>query len=277
MTGRSQWLRHTVQFAVLAGMVVLAILASRGVATTVTGNTWVAHVAGFPIVDPLAGAEGLVARGAARGRILLAVLVPVLVTLVLGRVFCSWICPAGFLFEATDRLRGFLKQKGFRPGNVRFRRGHKYVLLALGLALSAFLAMPLLGHFYPPALVVREIHRAVFSWGNGAAGIVTGGALFLLFLVTLELVASPRAWCRSFCPGGALYSLLGARRPVRVRLEESRCTKCADCVPVCPMALNPMLDRMGAECDNCLACVSVCPDEALSFRSTKKERQKGGV
>ncbi len=277
MTQRAQWLRHTVQFAVLLAIVALTILASRGVATPVRGNTWVADVAGLPVMDPLAGAEGLVSRGAARSRILLAVLVPVLVTGLLGRVFCSWICPAGFLFEVTDRLRGFLKRKGFRPGNVKFWRGHKYILLAFGLVLSAFLATPLLGHFYPPALVVREIHRAVFSAGSGAAGIVTGGALFLLFLFTLELVASRRAWCRYFCPGGALYSLLGTRRPVRVRLEESNCTKCADCVPACPMALNPMLDRMGTECDNCLACVSVCPDDALSFRKTTGERQKGGV
>ena len=114
--------------------------------------------------------------------------------------------------------------------------------------------------FYPPALLSRTAHAIIF----GTA--VTGMLTILCAVVAFELFVSPRWWCRTMCPGGALYGLLGAARVLRVELVANRCTACRRCQPACEEGINPIVESSGLECDNCGACVRDCPDEALVFR-----------
>ena len=226
--------------------------------------------------DPLAGAESVVAAKRVPWVLVAGLIIPVIVTLLLGRVFCSWICPAGFLFEMNDNLRGLLRYLEIRPRNFRLARTTKYALLTMGLALTALLAVPILGYVYPPAVLSREIHDFVFALfdraESGRFGFWLGGTSWMAAvigsIVAIELFVSRRWWCRYVCPGGGLYSLLGFARPVRVELRHERCTECALCVAACPMGLNPMKNEMGMECDNCGVCISSCEDEALGYGMT---------
>jgi ferredoxin-type protein NapH len=239
----------------------------------IQGNTWAANIFGLPIIDPLGGAESLLSGKALLSILLLGLSLPVLITLLFGRIFCSWICPAGFLFELADRLRTLLSRLGLKLPNARLWRGQKYVLLIVGLALSCWLAIPLLSYLYPPAILTREIHGGVFGYFDRVGEetfklefvFLSGSLLFVLGIVLSEVFMSKRLWCRTLCPGGGLYSLLGALRLVRVKRDAPTCTLCSDCVVACPMGLNPMQDKMGVECDNCLACVSSCSEKALSL------------
>lgn len=243
------------------------------VAQQFRGSAWSAEVMGVSMSDPLAAAESIVARKRIVGVVAISLIVPIVVTLLLGRVFCSWICPMGFLCEMNDKLRGLLRFLEIRPRNIAFSRSTKMILLASGLLLTAILSVPVLGYIYPPAIVSRELHDVVFTMfdraeagrpGLSAAGF-TWMSLIILGILLFEQLISRRWWCRYVCPGGALYSLIGYARPVRVKLIESKCTQCTDCVKVCPMALNPMNNKMGMECDNCGECVSVCDDDALEY------------
>ncbi len=247
------------------------------------GNTWSGSIFGIRFMDPLAALEiSWSARGVTRV-VLTAVLLPLILTLLLGRVFCSWICPAGFLFEISGKFRGLLARLGNKVGDRHFKRRNKYVLLAAGLVMSTLIGLPLLSSFYPPALLVADLQGQVdYMYGQTepftfSLGGLTTGFLFCLGLVFFEWFVSKRAWCRYFCPGGALYSLLGARRLWRVRRNKSHCTDCGDCTIACPMALNPMKDSTGLECDNCLACVSACPEKgALGLNFSQKETPQMG-
>ncbi|MHC4995169.1 MAG: 4Fe-4S binding protein [Planctomycetota bacterium] len=274
----------------------------------VQGNSWTGKWFGVSLTDPLGGVESTVSQKSLTLALLTGLAIPVGFTLLVGRVFCSWICPAGFLFEINAGLRHLAARVGVEMKNVRLWRGHKYVLLAVGLAASALVAIPLLQYLYPPAILTRETHHlvgamldqaagpsggaqasqgytgvvtyggAITSGGSGDSGLagrspawgLSGWAAFLLAIFVVEYLVVTRAWCRYLCPGGALYSLIGWRRPIRVVRRASRCTNCAECVPVCPMGLNPMADQMGPECDNCLECISHCPDDALDLRFTLK-------
>lgn len=92
-------------------------------------------------------------------------------------------------------------------------------------------------------------------------------SLLLAAIIAMELTISRRWWCRYLCPGGALYSLLGWARLVRVQRKAALCDQCGTCVEVCPMGLAPMQDRFGLECDNCALCISNCPTSALDYSS----------
>jgi ferredoxin-type protein NapH len=191
----------------------------------------------------------------------------------LGRVFCSWICPVGLLLEMTDKVRRLLRVLEIHPRNLHASRRIKYGVLVVGLMLAAALAVPVLGYVYAPAILARELHQLVFgifdraemgSFGLGLQGL-SWMLLIIGVIVLIEVTVSRRWWCRYVCPGGALYSLIGAARPVRVRLADDRCTSCAQCTAACPMGLNPMKNQMGIECDNCGVCISACDDAALEY------------
>ena len=130
-------------------------------ARSARGSTWSFELFGVTLTDPLAALESAAASRSLRWVLLAGALIPLLGTLLLGRVFCSWICPAGFLFELSGKLRKVLRVLELKPGNVRLWHGNKFVILAVGLAVSFVVGLPLLGYLYPPALVGREAHNGI--------------------------------------------------------------------------------------------------------------------
>jgi ferredoxin-type protein NapH len=90
-------------------------------------------------------------------------------------------------------------------------------------------------------------------------------SLILVAIALVEITVSKRWWCRYICPGGALYTLLGWLRPVRVGLKKAKCTLCGECDEACHLGLKPMQDQMGPECDNCGQCISHCDEDALDY------------
>lgn len=251
---------------------------------SVRGNHWSAQILGISLTDPLAGIGSICASGAVTKTVLLGMIIPILATVVLGRVFCSWICPIGFLLELTGKLRGVLSLIKIPPKHVVFWRGNKYVLLGAGLIVSALTGAAVSNEIYPPALFSREIHNAIsflFEQAeNGFFGFtlngLTGISILLALVIIIEVFVSQRMWCRYLCPGGALYSLLGYRRLIRVRRESAKCDSCAACIKACGMGLNPMKDSMGIECDNCWACVSSCGEDALAIQISPERWPSAG-
>ncbi len=242
-------------------------------AQQIRGSVWSADIGPLSLTDPLAVAESSLASKKFPWVLAVGLFIPLLATLLLGRVFCSWICPAGLMFEMNDKLRGVLRFLELPPRNLRMERSTKYGLLAAGLLLTTVLAVPVLGYIYPPAVLSREIHDLVFATfdraEHGRFGFWVGGMSWMTFvfmtIIAIELFVSRRWWCRYVCPGGGLYSLLGTFRPLRVKLKHEKCTECVLCVAACPMGLNPMKNEMGMECDSCGVCISSCNDDALGY------------
>ncbi len=236
------------------------------------GTWWSARVAGLDIADPLAAAEMTATAKTIHWPLLLSIVIPVIITLLLGRVFCSWMCPAGLLFEVAQKLRGLLRLAEVKPADVQFSHRNKYVVLGVGLGVAAATSLPIFALLYPPAVVSRLVH----AWVFGTA--MTGMLVLLGVLVVIELFVSPRWWCRTMCPGGALYGLIAWRRLLRVKLHAKQCTGCRDCEPVCPMGIYPVLDSNTIECDNCGLCLGHCPTKALYFTvRVTGGKKRGGV
>ncbi len=224
------------------------------------GNLWSMRLAGTEVSDPLAFVEATAAGRRLHIPLLFAILGPVFATMLLGRVFCSWVCPGYVIFELAGKARKTLPRLGIEPADVSFSHTNKYALLAVGVIVATATALPIFSMFYPPALLSRAAHALIF--GTGATGMLT----ILCLMVAFEVFVSPRWWCRTMCPGGALYGLLGSARLVRVVLVADRCTACKLCHPVCEEGINPVAESSGIECDNCGACVRDCPDKALVFQ-----------
>jgi ferredoxin-type protein NapH len=178
---------------------------------------------------------------------------------VFGRFFCGWLCPATFLYELNSNLAGWLRWAGLKLGSRRFDKRIKYVVLAIGVILSAMTGSVLVAAVYPPAIIGREIYYVIALGGFGA------GTVFFLGTVLFDLLVARRGICRYLCPGGALYALLGRYRLVRIRRIVETCNDCAKCNAVCEFGLDPLRDGFGQECNNCAACMAICPTDAMTF------------
>jgi ferredoxin-type protein NapH len=224
------------------------------------GTPWALRIGGYVMIEPLNALGALAAGGGAAGKILLAVLPLLVLTIVLGRVFCGWLCPVHFLLEMTDSLRAALVRMGVPVRNVQLKRSMKFAALGLGAISTAVIGAQIFPVIYPPAVLGRQTFEFIFY------GSLSGGALFLLGIAIIEVFLSRRLWCRYLCPGGGLYALLGNFRVVSIQRIPPLCDNCGDCNQMCAFGLSPMTDMTGMECTSCLECVRSCPTDALSIR-----------
>jgi len=225
----------------------------------VKGNTWSGTFWGMKLSDPLAALGQTAASFSVHWPFVMTAIIPVILTVVFGRFFCGWICPATLIYELNTNLAAWLRWAGVNVGNRHFDRRFKYLALGVGLIGSMLTGSVLVAGVYPPAIVGREIYYAVALGGFGA------GMVFFLGTLLFDLLVARRGFCRYLCPGGALYSLLGRYRVVRIQRTVETCNDCAKCNAVCEFGLDPLRDGFGQECNNCTACMAICPTDALTF------------
>ncbi|MCH7783769.1 4Fe-4S binding protein [candidate division KSB1 bacterium] len=225
----------------------------------VKGSVWSMDIMGFKVSDPLAFIESTTITMYLYLPLLMSIIIPVVLTVILGKVYCGWICPMNLILEFNDKIRSLLNKIGYNSRDIRFSKNTKYFVLVFGLILAIFAGRPLLALIYPPAVISREIFYRVY---NGVWGV---GVTLIGFILFFELVFSRRWWCRYICPGGAVYTLLSHFRLLRIKLNKSQCDLCGDCIPVCPYDLKPMTKKLTAGCDQCGLCISVCKPGALKY------------
>jgi ferredoxin-type protein NapH len=69
---------------------------------------------------------------------------------------------------------------------------------------------------------------------------------------------------------------LGVKRLLRVKVEESKCTRCGKCAAACSMGTAPgrrsLADRV--LCTNCGDCIGACEAGAVTFGMSEKKEGK---
>jgi len=216
----------------------------------------------FFITDPLIGLVNIIVSRAVVLS-LLASLAIVVITVLLGRVFCGWVCPLGTTVDIFDRV--FLARFKRFGASLKWRRV-KFLLL-FGIVIVAVFGVSLVGWFDPLALIFKFYALVVYpAWDWFAKTILDGIGLsrFASDLVNTGLLASrglfsryaliffgimlvifllnffqPRFWCRNLCPLGALLGLLSRWSHLRWAglkvMPGADCTECQQCTKVCKM------------------------------------------
>ena len=253
-------LRRLVQVAVLLLLAALPWLNRDGF-TGMKGSLFAFDFFGLPFADPL-GAVQIGLSGIIPGwRLIAGALVVLAVALCLGRIFCSWFCPFGFLSELVHAIRGRRPQKPFKYGFWS-----RAVIALVGLALVPLLGFPLLNQLSLPGGLSLGFLTAAAPLSSKTIHTVLEHLLFfavpflpVITVLAVELVTGERLWCRWVCPQSVLLALM-ARLPVAPRLRRtlSHCTCKGEpaCRRACSLGLDPRNPRSASplECTNCGAC-----------------------
>lgn len=189
----------------------------------------------------------------------------VLMSLLMKKAFCSWLCPVGTLSEYLWKLGKMVFRRNLRIHrwvDVPLR-GVKYLLLGFFLfVISGMSVEALQGFMYTPYGLVADVKMLNFFRGMGAA------AAIVIWLLVLGSMLVQNFWCRYLCPYGALMGLVSLLSPVKIRRDADACIDCAKCAKACPsgLAVDKLVQIRSAECTACMACVAACPAEhALQF------------
>jgi ferredoxin-type protein NapH len=224
------------------------------------GSLSASSVGGLSLLDPFAVLEIIAAtRSVELSWVLGAAVVLIFYACIGARVFCGWVCPVNLLLEGTDWLR---RRLGMAVAErVVPRHAKLWVALAL-LVGSAVFARPLFELWSPIGAIVKGI-----LFGSLA------GSVTLLAIILAEFFWGHRVWCRSLCPVGALYEVVGRIGLLKVRIDHTACTGCGRCARVClasPEILDPAINGeadhvIAGDCMRCGACVDACPERALKL------------
>ncbi|MFQ5847263.1 MAG: 4Fe-4S binding protein [Candidatus Methylomirabilales bacterium] len=227
--------------------------------TAVVGGFGTFSIFGVSFLDPVVALETGLRVPGAWAALLAGAALPLLLAVLLGRVFCGWLCPVNTILEGFDLLRKrALPRLGLRPPDLAVPRWLKWGLLFAGVAAAVLADLAV----WANVLLHVQIGRDVFSLM--VFGTTTTGAPLFAGIILGELLFSRRVWCRSLCPTGAVLGLAAVAAPLRVRKAKEPCVSgCAACAHVCPMGLNPAEPFPAAECYNCGLCVSICPSGLL--------------
>jgi polyferredoxin len=229
-------------------------------------------------------------------------LIVVIMTVVLGRVFCGWICPLGTLNNIVSSLR---KRHSFN-GKYSLHKAKYYILIML--LISSVFTLQIAGIMDPLSLLIRSFSLSIYPLMNYglhsffdvlyhanmpllvdvSESVYTFlkktflsfrqphylQAIFvglLFFSILILNIVEKRFWCKYLCPLGALLGLLSRFSLLKREVSEG-CTSCGICQSACPGgALSKNQDEWkNTECFACFTCDDLCPNNAVRFGFGKK-------
>ncbi len=264
-------LRRCVQIVIVAAFCALPWMNALDM-HRVSGSLFALDIAGVPFADPVAALQVAAEGCAPAGRFLAGAVLSLLVALLLGRVFCSWICPYGLFSELIHSLR---RAAGARPDGGSGQKNGAFLfkagIVVLGLAGAAVLGFPLLSQISLPG----ELSLVpLVAWQETVHPMVKSLPMMLLGALALpaaalvvEAVGGRRFWCRYVCPQSVLLGLTSRCLPgwmpgLCVRRNAHRCPCRGEhpCITVCSLGLNPRQPGGPSrrDCTMCGDCLRAC-------------------
>jgi ferredoxin len=216
----------------------------------------------------------------------------VLMTLVLGRVYCSAVCPLGIFQDKVSRIAGIGKKNRFSYRQPRkplvITRYAILALFALSVILGLGVAAILLEPYSAYGRMVSQIAGPLYKYGNNILANfaeradsyafytvdvwITGAGALAAALLTLAVTAafawkSGRGYCNAVCPVGTFLGFLSKFSLVKLRINNEKCVGCSVCAKNCKAGcIDPAAKTIDyTRCVTCFNCIDRCPKKAIAY------------
>ena len=171
--------------------------------------------------------------------------------LILGRVYCGWICPINTVMRGVSWVKKKLRIKSARIPEWLTKPWTR--LTVLGLFLAAFIFTMISGKKLP-------VLHALFALG-----------IILTFFFPEEL------WHRYLCPYGLVLSLPARKARRSMAIDPKLCNSCGMCRRACPAKAIEKRERhheiQKGDCLVCMECSRVCKQKAIRYRKDFAKQQ----
>jgi len=217
-----------------------------------------------------------------------------LLSLFLGRIYCSSICPLGILQDVLSWKSRFFRKKKKKtrynyspPKNIL-----RYTILVLTLIVflfgSSFLVI-LLDPYSTFGRIASQLFRPLAIWGNNALAFIfsamgnytfykveqvsfvpLGFGIAILFFLLLTQMSwfKGRSYCNTICPVGTSLGLLSRFSVFHISMDESSCTRCGACEKQCKSQCidSDVMKVDDSRCVSCFNCLSACKKGGISYK-----------
>jgi len=237
-------------------------------------------------------------------------IITLILTIILGRFICGWVCPMGTLNHLLSFSLGEKKRKERIESN-RYKKWQslKYYILITMLVLAFFTTLQI-GLLDPITFLVRSLSVSIFpalrwliekflgllmltnilavqKFSDTAFDFLEKyfltikqsyfhinyliGAILILILALNRRIM--RFWCRALCPLGALMGLTSWFSIFGMEKRHEKCTDCNRCLIYCQGACEPIgrVKWKAWECHLCFNCRVECPEDVIKFKFFPKD------
>lgn len=213
----------------------------------------------------------------------------IVLTLLLGRVYCSVICPLGVFQDVISWGASKHKKRRFRysPAMSWLRYG----ILALFILAFVVGLAPLVALIEPYSAygrIANNLFAPFYQLGNNLlasitesidsyafystevwikSGITLGVALITLVAVGYLAWRSGRTYCNTICPVGTVLGFLSRFSIYRPVINTEACTKCNKCARNCKSScINIKTAQIDySRCVTCMNCIEECEFGAIKY------------
>lgn len=212
-------------------------------------------------------------------------------TLLMGRIYCSVICPMGVFQDVMSRISRLFAKKKKKFTYSRPKTLLRWIVLAVtvlafvfGISFVVGLLDPYSAYgrmitsiFKPAYMLCNNLLESIFSRQENYTfykvdiairsilSLVIGSATFLL--IGFLAWRNGRTWCNTMCPVGTVLGFLSRFSVFKIRIDLNKCTSCGICATKCKAScINVSTHAVDySRCVNCFDCLEDCRQEAISF------------
>lgn len=216
-------------------------------------------------------------------------LIPLLLTLMFGRIYCSVICPLGVFQDAVAWLHNHGRKRPYSYSKaISWLR---YTIL--GVMIVAFVAgigsaVAMLEPYSAYGRIASNLFQPLWQFGNNVLANVAermdsyafyttdvwikSMPTFIIAIATLLTVVtlawrSGRTYCNTICPVGTLLGAISRFSMMKIRIDTDKCRTCGSCANNCKASCidvkNHAIDP--TRCVVCGDCIGKCSFGAISF------------
>lgn len=214
-----------------------------------------------------------------------------LLTLLLGRVYCSVICPLGIMQDVFARFGRLGRKRRFRYSYSPALTVLRIVFLAalvLAVIVGVSAIVTLLAPYSAYGRIAQSLLQPIWIFGNNvladAAARADSYAFYrvdvwlrspltlIVAAVTLVVVGvlawrNGRTYCNTVCPVGTILGYLSQFSLLKPVINTEKCVNCGLCARKCKAACidskNHRIDY--TRCVACMDCIDACTHGAISY------------
>ncbi len=223
----------------------------------------------------------------------------IVMTLLLGRVYCSVICPLGVMQDIFGWLGK--KSKKNRYSYSHAKNVLRYIMLAimvLAIILGVGSCVALLAPYSAYGRIAQNLFSPIWIWCNNLLAawaekyesytfytmdvwvrswITFGIAAATLIIVGILAWRNGRTYCNTICPVGTVLGFLSKYSLFKPVIDTTKCNGCGLCARNCKAACidskNHRIDY--SRCVACMDCIGKCHNGAISYKLGIRKEESG--